>query len=99
QRPYLPLGTFRELLLRTGQEDVIPDERITAALADAGLEPVLKRVGGLDGVQDWPAVLSLREQQYLALTRLVLARPAFALLDRLGDSLKAAEVRQTLRRL
>jgi putative ATP-binding cassette transporter len=99
QRPYLPPGTLRDLLLRTGQEEAIPDERITAALQNAGLESVLKRGGGLDVEHDWPAVLSLGEQQQLALTRLILARPAFALLDRVSAALKPAQVRQALRLL
>jgi putative ATP-binding cassette transporter len=99
QRPYLTPGTLRELLLRTGQEDVIPDDRILTALHDAGLESVLKRAGGLDVEHDWPALLSLGEQQQLALTRLILARPAFALLDRASATLKPAQVRQFLQRL
>jgi putative ATP-binding cassette transporter len=99
QRPYLPPGTLRDLLLRTGQEKVIPDDRVTAALHDAGLDAVLARAGGLDREQDWPAVLSLGEQQLLALTRLTLARPAFAVLDRLNASLKPAQVREALQRL
>jgi putative ATP-binding cassette transporter len=99
QRPYLPPGTLRDLLLRTGQEAVTPDDRVLAALHDAGLESVLKRAGGLDVEHDWSDVLSLGEQQQLALARLVLARPAFAMLDRVGDALKPAQVRQALQRL
>ncbi len=99
QRPYLPLGTLRDLVLRTGQERVIPDDRIKTALHDAGLESVVKRAGGLDVEQDWPATLSLGEQQQIALTRLLLARPAFAVLDRVNDTLKPDQVRQSLRRL
>jgi putative ATP-binding cassette transporter len=98
QRPYLPPGTLRDLLL-PGAEEVIPDDRLRAALLEAGLDSVLKRAGGLDAEQDWPAVLSLGEQQQLALTRLILARPAFALLDRVSDALKPAQVRQALQRL
>ena len=99
QRPYLPPGTLRDLLVRSGQEQVIPDDRITAALHDAGLDAVLARAGGLDGEHDWPAILSLGEQQLLALTRLILARPAFAVLDRVNAALKPAQVRQALERL
>jgi putative ATP-binding cassette transporter len=99
QRPYLPPGTLRELLLRTGQEQIIPDDRITTALHDAGLDAVLTRAGGLDAEHDWPAILSLGDQQQLALTRLILARPAFAVLDRVSATLKPAQVRQALRRL
>ena len=39
QRPYLPPGTLRELLLRTGQEQVITDDQITTALRDGAWTP------------------------------------------------------------
>jgi vitamin B12/bleomycin/antimicrobial peptide transport system ATP-binding/permease protein len=99
QRPYLPPGTLRDLLVRTGQEQVVADDQIRAALDEAGLGSVLARAGGLDGEHDWSALLSLGEQQLLALTRLTLARPAFAMLDRLDSALKPAQLRQALRRL
>jgi putative ATP-binding cassette transporter len=53
----------------------------------------------LDTEHDWSAILSLGEQQLLALTRLILARPAFAMLDRVNAALKPPQVRQALRRL
>jgi putative ATP-binding cassette transporter len=99
QRPYMPPGRLRDLVVRTGQEEVISDDQVRAALREAGLEPVLKRAGGLDVEQDWPAILSLGEQQQLALTRVILARPAFAMLDRVNATLKPAQVREWLRRL
>ena len=87
------------LLLRPGQEQVITDDQITTALCDAGLDSVQARVGGLDSEHDWSAILSTEEQQLLALTRLILARPAFAMLDLVNAPLKPAQVRQALRRL
>jgi putative ATP-binding cassette transporter len=99
ERPYLPPGTLRELLLRTGQEEVILEDQIRAVLHEAGLESVLERAGGFDAEHDWPAILSLGEQQQLALTRLILARPAFAMLDRVNATLKPVQVRQSLQRL
>jgi len=99
QRPYLPPGTLRDLLVRTGKEQVITDDQITAALRAAGLDSVQARADGLDREHDWSAILSLGEQQLLALTRLILARPAFAMLDRVNAALKPAQVRQALRGL
>ena len=98
QRPYLPPRTLRDLLL-TGQEQVMTDDEITAALREAGLDSVPARAGGLDSEHDWPTMLSVAEQQLLALTRLTLARPAFAMLDRVTAALKPAQVREALRRL
>jgi putative ATP-binding cassette transporter len=99
QRPYLPPGTLRELLLPAGQEQVVTDNQIMTALRDGGLDAVRVSAGGLDTERDWPAILSLREQQLLALTRLILARPAFAMLDRVNAELKPAQIRHVLRRL
>jgi vitamin B12/bleomycin/antimicrobial peptide transport system ATP-binding/permease protein len=96
QRPYLPPGTLRDLLLRTGKEQVIPDDQITNALHDAGLDSVLARAGGLNSERDWSAILSLGEQQLLAFTRVTLARPSFAMLDRVNSVLNAAQVGQAL---
>jgi putative ATP-binding cassette transporter len=44
-------------------------------------------------------MLSLGEQQLLAITRLTLARPSFAMLDRVNSSLNATQLRQALRTL
>lgn len=98
QRPYLPPGTLREFLL-TGQEQVITDDQITTALRGVGLDGIQALASGLDNEHDWSTILSLGEQQLLALTRLILARPAFAILDRVNAALSPAQVRQVLRRL
>jgi putative ATP-binding cassette transporter len=45
------------------------------------LETVLKRVGGLDEVRDWPNVLSPGEQALMGFARLLLAEPKYAFLD------------------
>ena len=99
QQPYLPPGTLRDVLLRDGPQQVISDDQITTTLRDMGLDAIAGRAGGLDSERDWPASLSLREQQLLALTRLILARPAFAMLDRVDAVLEPAQLRQALRRL
>jgi vitamin B12/bleomycin/antimicrobial peptide transport system ATP-binding/permease protein len=97
QRPYLPPGTLRDVLGRSGQEQVITDVQITSALNDVGLGSIQERVGGLDTERDWSTVLSLGQQQLLAITRLIFLRPAFALLDRVTESLKPAQLREILR--
>jgi putative ATP-binding cassette transporter len=99
QQPFLTPGTLRQVLIRTGQEKEIGEQRILAAIRDSDLESVLKRAGGLDIEQDWPAVLSLGEQQQLAIIRLILAQPAFALLDRVSTTLGPTQLHQSLQRL
>jgi putative ATP-binding cassette transporter len=96
QRPYLPRGTLREVLLRSGQEAVTPDAKVEQALADVGLEALPGRAGGLDAERDWGTELSLREQQLLSVARLVLARPRFAVLDRAGTALGPDGLRRTV---
>jgi putative ATP-binding cassette transporter len=99
QQPYLTPGTLRHLLTWAGQEQKISDERILAAIHDAGLDSVVQRAGGLDAERDWPAILSLGEQQQLVVTRLILTRPSFAVLDRVSTALGRAMVEQSLERL
>jgi len=99
ERPYLPPGTLRELLLRTGEERVIPEERILATLHALDLNPVLERAGGLDVEQDFDGILSLGEQQLLAVARLLLAAPQFAFLDRISTALSPGQVDRSLKML
>jgi putative ATP-binding cassette transporter len=99
QQPYLAPGTLRHLLIHTGQEQETSDERILAALHDGGLDSVVQRAGGLDTEHDWPTILSLGEQQQLVVSRLVLARPSFAFLDRVSTALGPALLQRSLQRL
>ncbi len=96
ERPYLPPGTLRELLVRTGQEFVVDEARIRAVLRTFDLEPVLARAGGLDTEQDWDSILSLAEQQLVAVSRLLLAAPKFAFLDRIDTALSTEQVGKVL---
>jgi putative ATP-binding cassette transporter len=81
ERPYVPAGTLRELLVRTGHEHDVDEGRIYAVLRELGLEQALKRVGGLDAEGDFAHLLSLGEQQLVAVARVVLAAPTFAVLQ------------------
>lgn len=83
---------MRELLLRTGEEHRIPDPEIVEMLRELDLLPVLTKAGGLDVEQDWSSVLSLSEEQLLAFTRLRLAQPKFAFLDRVCTALTLEQV-------
>jgi vitamin B12/bleomycin/antimicrobial peptide transport system ATP-binding/permease protein len=92
ERPYLPPGTLRDVLLRTGMEAVTTDAAIMDVLRKLGLEACVERVGGLNADQDWDDVLSIGEQHLLSIARIFLARPAFVFLDRPGSSLPASRI-------
>jgi len=99
QRPYLPPGTLRQVLVRTLHERDIVDDQILGLLRALHLEPVLARAGGLDGEQDWETLLSLEEQQLLAFIHILLAAPRFAFLDRAGTALNPDQVQKILHML
>jgi vitamin B12/bleomycin/antimicrobial peptide transport system ATP-binding/permease protein len=99
QRPYLPPGTLRQVLVRARHEGEIADERIVGLLRELHLEQAVTRAGGLDTEQDWETLLSLREQQLLAFIHVLLAAPRFAFLDRVDTELGADQVHTILRML
>jgi len=99
QRPYLPPGTLRQVLVRTLHERNIPDDRIFGLLRALHLDPVLARAGGLDREQDWETLLSLEEQQLLAFIHMLLAAPRFAFLDRASTALNPDQVQTILHML
>jgi putative ATP-binding cassette transporter len=99
ERPYLPPGTLREALLRTGREIDHVDERILEVLESLGLETLVDRVGGLDIERDWDDLLALGEQQRVVIARLVLARPRFGVLHRVDTTLSPEQVARALRLL
>lgn len=96
ERPYVPPGTLREVLLRTGQEKGIPDWEITTALKVLYLESAVSKAGGLDVEQNWTDVLSLGEQQRLAFARALLAKPNFVFLDHPSRSLSECSIGELL---
>jgi putative ATP-binding cassette transporter len=99
ERPYLPAGNLRQILLRSRSEDSADAQRIALALKELGIEAVLERAGTIDVERDWHHVLSLGEQQLLAVARIALAAPRFALLQRIGTTLGAEQVARSLRLL
>ncbi|NEI32042.1 ABC transporter ATP-binding protein/permease [Rhizobium ruizarguesonis] len=87
QRPYLPTGTLRQILVRNARAGEIPDDRIVQILRELNLEHVLEQVGGLNTEQNWEILLSPQEQQLLAFINILIAAPQFAFLDRLDATL------------
>ncbi|MCS6764437.1 MAG: ABC transporter ATP-binding protein/permease [Candidatus Protistobacter heckmanni] len=81
QKPYLPLGTLREVLYYPQSAPAGAagtDERARQALLDVQLDHLAER---LDETADWTRILSGGEQQRLAFGRLLLAKPDAAFLD------------------
>ena len=99
ERPYLPPGTLRDVLTRTGQEQSVSDDRILDVLRELSLQPLLERIGGLEAELDWDDALSLGEQQLLAIAQLLLAAPRFAFLDRISTELNPDDVAHILKLL
>ena len=99
ERPYLPPGKMREVLLRTGRETNVSDEEILDLLRELKLDAAVARLGGLDAEHDWDDVLSLADQHMLSIARLILAKPSFVILDRPASTLDRHEVNRILERL
>ena len=96
ERPYLPPGTLRQALVRSGREQDVADARILDALRELGMAAALEKARGLNVERDWNELLSLGEQQMLSFARLALAAPSYAVLDRPETVLGAESVRQAL---
>lgn len=84
QKPYLPLGTLR---------DVLAYPKPASSFADIDYLNVLQRTGlkgfipDLDVVRNWSAELSLGEQQNIAFARLFLQKPRWIFLDEATSAL------------
>lgn len=89
QRPYMILGTLREQLLYPSVEREVDDAELHDALRRVNLPTLLQRCGGLDAVLDFAKVLSVGEQQRLAVARVLLAAPRYAILDEATSALDA----------
>lgn len=76
QRPYLPLGSLREALCYP--LPALQGDEVVAALRQCQLAHLAAR---LDEEADWSRILSLGEQQRLAIGRALLTRPAVIFLD------------------
>lgn len=96
ERPYLPRSSLRELL--DGEALAHDEAQLREVLAQLDLERLARDVGGLDAPHDWAGV-SAAQQSALALARVLLARPALALLDRIDTVLGEAATQRALRLL
>jgi vitamin B12/bleomycin/antimicrobial peptide transport system ATP-binding/permease protein len=84
QRPYLPIGSLREVVTYPAGTTGYDDEEIRAALSACGLPDL---AGRLDEVQHWALQLSPGEQQRIAFARAVLQKPSWLFLDEATSAL------------
>ena len=97
ERPYLPKGTLRELLLRTTQNGAVGDGEIMEVLRLLKADSVVEQAGGLDVERDWNETLGLGEQAALAVARVLLAAPEFVFLDRMSVAMDTTHADQVLK--
>jgi vitamin B12/bleomycin/antimicrobial peptide transport system ATP-binding/permease protein len=96
ERPHVPPGTLRELLVGSEHESRIDEAAIDAVLSGLGLTQAVKRVGGLDCEGEWGHSLSLGEQQLFAFARALLAAPAFVVTQSPGTTLAPEQLARAL---
>ena len=83
QRPYLPLGTLRNVLLYPGTK-MISDEHLLKLMEQCEIGYLSDK---LDVVGDWSHVLSIGEQQRLAFVRAHVQQPLWLFLDEATSAL------------
>jgi vitamin B12/bleomycin/antimicrobial peptide transport system ATP-binding/permease protein len=84
QKPYLPLGTLRDVLLYPSAGRAVSDEGIKEIMRLCKLDWLKEH---LDKVEDWSHVLSLGEQQRIAFARALLQQPKWLFLDEATSAL------------
>ena len=87
QRPYLPIGTLAAAVSYPAVAGTFPPERIAELLVAVGL-PAL--AGRLDEDAHWARMLSVGEQQRIAIARAILQAPDSLLLDEASAALDEA---------
>lgn len=78
QKPYLPRGTLKDVLLYPESDAPVTEDVIRAAMERCGLDYMVKRLNADD---DWDRVLSGGERQRVAFCRLLIHRPPIIIMD------------------
>lgn len=91
QRPYLPIGTLRQVLSYPASPGTFDDAALADAVERCGLVQLRER---LDESQHWGLMLSGGEQQRIGFARAWLHRPEWLFLDEASSALDEASERQ-----
>mmetsp|Transcript_17915 Transcript_17915/g.50472 ORF Transcript_17915/g.50472 Transcript_17915/m.50472 type:complete len:1265 (+) Transcript_17915:174-3968(+) len=84
QKPYNVLGTLRDQILypgRAADHPAVGRDEVTELLRLVRLEHLVQYPGAWTDDLDWSRILSLGEQQRLAIARLCFHQPAYVILD------------------
>lgn len=87
QHAYMILGTLRSQLLYPSQDRKTSATELREVLDLVNLPNLVDQCGGLDAALDFGKVLSVGEQQRLAIARVLLARPRYVMLDEATSAL------------
>jgi putative ATP-binding cassette transporter len=90
QRPYLPIGTLREVLAYPSSPEAFADAAMLDAVSRCGLDHLRER---LDESQHWALMLSGGEQQRIGFVRAWLHRPEWLFLDEATSALDESSER------
>jgi putative ATP-binding cassette transporter len=91
QKPYLPIGTLRDVLSYPETPEHHSDQKFREVLELCAMSHLMPR---LDETANWSLVLSGGEQQRLAFARALLYRPDWLFLDEASSALDAATERR-----
>lgn len=90
QRPYMVLGTLREQLLYPRTARAVSEQELRQVLELVNLPLLAERCGGFDTELDFGKLLSVGEQQRVAVARVLLRNPDYVILDEATSALDSA---------
>ena len=99
EQPYVPPSTLREFLVPAGRDGDLTNDAILAVLHEVGLGPAVTKHDGFESPRNWHDVLSLGDQQLMAVARVILSGAKHVFLDRLNSALTDDARRRVLRLL